>query len=151
LPTNIEDVPTTTNDSFPSAHIRSSATGASVNTENTRIASITTAMARHSLVSRKHHLGTFSRLLIFALEQLLKKFQLYRTTTPKVYVTKLELRIADVNPFLIRKIYITPSTVLYEGPYREEKCAVTRHYVDHQDRFLRVTFRDEGTILVLTK
>ncbi len=151
LSTNIEDVPTTNNNSSICPHIRSSATGASINTENTTIASITTAMARHSLVSRKHHLGTFSRLLIFALEQLLKKFKLDRTATPKVYVTKLEFRTANVNPFLIRKIYITPSTVLYEGPYREEKCAVTRHYVDHQDRFLRVTFRDEGKILVLTK
>ena len=151
LPTTTEDVPTTTNDSSISSHIRSSATGVSINTGNTKIASITTAMARHSLGSTKHHLGTFSRLLISALEQLLKKFQLYKTTKPKVYVTKLELRTANVNPFLIRKIYITPSTVLYEGPYREEKCAVTREYVEHQDRFLRVTFRDEGKILVLTK
>jgi len=151
LLTNTEDVSITTNDSPISSHIRSSATGASVNTGNTRIASITTAMGRHSLVTTKHHLGTFSRLLISALKQLLKKVQLQRTTTPKVYVTKLELRAVNVNPFLIRKIYITPSTVLYEGPYREEKCAVTRQYVDEQDRFLRVTFRDEGKILFLTK
>jgi hypothetical protein len=151
LPITTEDIPTTIDDSSISSHIRSSATGASINKADARIASITTSMTRLSLQSVKHHLGTFSRLLISALEQLLKTYQLYRTTTSRVYVTKLELRTASVNPFLIRKIYITPSTILYEGPYREEKCAVTREYVEHQDRFLRVTFRDEGKILDLTK
>ena len=72
----------------------------------------------------------------------------FQNNNTEVYVTKLELRTAKVNPFLIRKIYITPSTILYEGPYREEKCAVTRQFEEHQDRFLRVTFRDEGEILI---
>ena len=79
-----------------------------------------------------------------ALEQLLSKYELCRIPVTGVFVTKLELRTANINASLIRKIYITPSTVLYEGPYREEKCAVTRHFEKHQDRFLRVAFRDEG-------
>jgi hypothetical protein len=151
LPTAVEDVPATNNDSFMSPHIRSSATGASINTTNARLASITTDMTRRSLASSKDHFGTFSRLLCCALEHLLKKYQLYRSTKSGVYLTKLELRTANVNPSLIRKIYITPSTILYEGPYREEKCAVTREYAEHQDRFLRVTFRDEGKTLDLRK
>ncbi len=133
-------MPITTDDSSFSPHIRSSATGASINTADTNIASMT----RNSLWRSKHHLGTFSRLLIYARKQLVKNHQLCRSNTSGVYVTKLELRTGNVNSFLIRKIYITPSTVLYEGPYREEKCAVTRHFEEYQDRFLRVTFRDEG-------
>ena len=151
FPTTTENIPTTINDSRNPSHIRSSATGASLNAVNTEIASVTTAMKQHSLASTNYILGTFSRLLIYALEQLLKKFDLCRITTTGVYVTKLELRTANINPFLIRKIYITPSSILYEGPYREEKCVVTRTFVEHQDRFLRVTFRDEGMIIYLTK
>jgi hypothetical protein len=138
-------------DSLNLPHIRSSATGVPLNAANTQIASMTTAMKKHSLTSTNYILGTFSRLLIYALEQLLKKYELCRITPTGVYATKLELRTANINPFLIRKIYITPATILYEGPYREEKCAVTREFVEHQDRFLRVTFRDEGMIVDLTK
>lgn len=145
MPTAFDDVTTTTVDSTVSRHVRSSATGVVVNTANTEIASHTTAMIRHTLPSKKLHLGTFSRLLICALDQLLIKKQLYITKTkPRMYITKLERRTADENPFFIRKIYITPSTIFYEGPYREETCAVTREYIEYQDRFLRVTFRDEG-------
>jgi len=146
ITTITEDVPIIADDSTISSHIRSSATGAPINTTDTQIASLTTAMARHSLRPSKQHLGTFSRLLISALEQLLKKSQLYKSAKSGIFVTKLELRTPNVDSFLIRKVYITPSTVLYEGPYREEKCAVTRAYEEYQDRFLRVTFRDEGKI-----
>lgn len=103
-------------------------------------------MKYHSLAPSRSHLGTFSRLLLYSLEQLVKKCQLRSLRRSGLYVTKLELHTPNVNSFLTRKVYITPSTVLYEGPYREEKCAVTRQYEEHQDRFLRVTFRDEGKI-----
>jgi hypothetical protein len=144
ISTIIEDVPTIDDDSTIFQHIRSSATGAPINITDTKIASLTTSMKRNSLGPSKHHLGTLSRLLIAALEQLLKDYQLYKSANTGIFVTKLELRTPNVNSFLIRKIYITPSTVLYEGPYREEKCAATRAFEEYQDRFLRVTFRDEG-------
>ena len=140
----MEDVPSVMADSNNISHVRSSATGAYINSEDTQIPSLTAAMKKYSLGFSKHHLGTFSRLLLCALDQLLKKYQLRTLRSSGVYVTKLELRTPNVNSFLIRKIYITPSTVLYEGPYREEKCAITRQYEKYQDRFLRVTFRDEG-------
>ncbi|CAF4541298.1 unnamed protein product, partial [Rotaria sp. Silwood2] len=143
VPTTTEDLSNSTENSFISQHIRSCTTGRFINTTNTERISITSATAKHLFVQTKHHPGTFSRLLICALEQLLKKYELCRTKTTEIYATKLELRTANVEPFLIRKIYITPSTVLYEGPYREEKCAVTRYFVQHQNRFLRVAFRDE--------
>ncbi|CAF2105210.1 unnamed protein product [Rotaria magnacalcarata] len=130
-------------DRFISKHIRSCVTGSVVNDTDTDIASLKTPIENFSLAPSKCHIGIFSRFLISAFEELLKKFDLCRTATTKIYVTKLELRTASVDPFLMRKIYITPSTIFYEGPYREEKCAVTRQYVNHQDRFLRVTFRDE--------
>jgi hypothetical protein len=103
-------------------------------------------MTKLSSLANEHHLGTFSRLLLFALTELIKKNELRRITSNGMYVTKHESRTSKAIPFLIRKIYITPSTIFYEGPYREEKCAVTRHYEKQQDRFLRVTFRDEGEL-----
>ncbi|CAF3656841.1 unnamed protein product [Rotaria sordida] len=143
LPISTEDLCNDTNNLSISQHIRSCTTGKFINTADTEIASRVTFMTKPPLIITKRHIGTFSRLLISAFEQLLKKYELCRTQTTGIYVTKLELRTANAEPFLIRKIYITPSTVLYEGPYREEKCAVTRHYVQHQNRFLRITFRDE--------
>lgn len=101
-------------------------------------------MTKHSSQFSNYYLGTFSRLLLNALEQLIKSNQLRSLEPSGVFATRLELRSPNAHSSLIRKIYITPSTVLYEGPYREEKCAVTRHYEQYQDRFLRLTFRDEG-------
>jgi hypothetical protein len=141
--TMFDNVPTIDDDSTIFQHIRSSATGAPINITDTKIASLTTVVRRYLLRSSKHHLGTFSHLLIAALEQLIKNYEL-RKSASGIFVTKLELRTPNVNSFLIRKIYITPSTVFYEGPYCEEKCAVTRTFEEYQDRFLRVTFRDEG-------
>ncbi|CAF4753912.1 unnamed protein product [Rotaria sp. Silwood1] len=141
--TTTEDLSNNNDNSFISQNIRSCTTGKLVDFENIEIASITTDMKKFLSAPTKSHLGTFSRLLISAFEQLLKRFELCRTKTTGIYVTKLELRTTNADPFLMRKIYITPSTVLYEGPYREEKCAVTRRFVQHQNRFLRVTFRDE--------
>ncbi|CAF2744395.1 unnamed protein product [Rotaria sp. Silwood2] len=66
-----------------------------------------------------------------------------KKTKNGIILTKLELRTAKNDSLLTRKIYITPSSILYEGPYCEEKCVVTRQYVQYQDRFLRVAFRDE--------
>ena len=91
-------------------------------------------------------LGTFSRLLLTALSILQRRHDLRRDQEHSLYVTRAELRSANSHPFLIRKIYITPATILYEGPYQEEKCAVTRHFEQLQDHFLRVVFRDEGTL-----
>ena len=136
--------PTSSDDSFFSQHIRSSATGEPINAANSEIASNMTSSATYSLATTKSRLGTFSRLLISAMKQLAKKNELRRTKITGIYMTKLELRTASATPFLIRKIYITPSTIFYEGPYHEEKCAVTRQFEDYQDRFLRVTFRDES-------
>ena len=92
------------------------------------------------------HLGTLSRLLTFSLHELKEKHQLRTDANSGLLITKDELRWASSQLSLIRKIYITPSGIVYEGPYREEKCAVTRHYEQQQDQFLRVAFRDEGKI-----
>ena len=62
----------------------------------------------------------------------------------RIFVTRHELYPINPNVALIRKVYITPSTVLYEGPYQEEKCSVMRHFASVQNGFLRITFRDEG-------
>ena len=88
-------------------------------------------------------LGSLSRLLLLAIDELKRCHELV-LTTDKIYVTKHELRMEKTDLFLIRKIYITPSSFLYEGPYREEKCRVTRQYENEQDCFLRISFRDEG-------
>ncbi|CAM2712695.1 unnamed protein product [Rotaria socialis] len=132
-----------TDDPFISEYIRSCTTGELINDKDADIASLKTVMKKRSLPSKGYHTGIFGRLINFALKELLKKSEIYQTNTTKIYVTKLELRTINDNPFVMRKIYITPSTILYEGPYHEEKCVVTRQFVQHQDRFLRVTFRDE--------
>lgn len=147
VPTVVEDVPTTTMNSSIPTHIRLSTNGAPINVPKSEMKPARTSTTRVPIASKTYRLGTFSRLLISALSQLLKKHQLYKTTKPQVYATKRELRTANENLFFIRKIYITPSTVLYEGPYREETCAVIREHIKDQDRFIRVTFRDEGKII----
>ncbi len=101
-------------------------------------------IVRFNVPVQRHHLGYLSRFLILALKELKKKHELRQTTTDGIYITKHELYTINFNSSLIRKVYITPSTILYEGPYQEEKCLVTRHFAQEQDGFLRVSFRDEG-------
>ena len=144
VPPIFDDVPIVTDAGTQFPHLRSSATGAVINGVNPRIPSLTETMNRHLSRSSSRYLGTFSRLLLNAFEQLITHNRLRRLESSGVYATRLEINTPSAHSSLIRKIYITPSTVFYEGPYREEKCAVTRHYEEHQDRFLRVTFRDEG-------
>jgi hypothetical protein len=104
-------------------------------------------MSKFPNSENEYHVGTFSRLLLLSLEELIKKkYELRRITINGMYITKHESQLFKAIPFLIRKIYITPSTFFYEGPYREEKCAVTRRFEEQQDRFLRITFRDEGKL-----
>ncbi|CAF1202197.1 unnamed protein product [Rotaria sordida] len=135
---NMDDLPITDDDFFISKNIRFAATGGFINAE---IASKMTTM--ESLGLEKYPGGRLSRLFNLAFEKLLKNYELCRTASG-IVLTRLELRTAKNDSFLTRKIYITPSTILYEGPYCEEKCAVTREYVQYQDRFLRLTFRDEA-------
>ncbi|CAF1363950.1 unnamed protein product [Rotaria sp. Silwood1] len=138
LPIIMDDLPITDDDFFISKNIQCAATGDFINAE---IASKMTTMK--SLGLEKYSGGRLSRLFNLAFEKLLKNYELCRTASG-IVLTGLELRTTKNDPFLTRKIYITPSTILYEGPYCEEKCAVTREYVQYQDRFLRVTFRDEA-------
>jgi len=121
-----------------------SATGMLIDATNTEQVPLTDKIIQSDISLKNHQLGYLSRFLILALDQLQSKHELRRTTINGIYVTKHELCTVNVNSFLIRKVYITPSTILYEGPYREEKCPVTRHFVKEQDGFLRITFRDEG-------
>jgi hypothetical protein len=107
---------------------------------------ITASITEFNSAERTRDLGTFSRLLLFALERLREKHEVHREPHSRTYVTKYELRSAHSRPFLMRKIYITPSTIFYEGPYHEEKCAAIRLYENEQDQFLRVSFRDEGKL-----
>lgn len=140
----IDDVPIVTDISNKHSQLRSSATGAIINGDNPRIPSLTETMNQFSLRSPSRYPGTFSRLLLYAFKQLITDNRLRRLESSGAYATRLELHTPSAHSSLIRKIYITPSTVFYEGPYREEKCTVTREYEKYQDRFLRVTFRDEG-------
>lgn len=86
--------------------------------------------------------GLLSHLLLRAIKELKRHHEI--NTLNDIYVTKHELKPEKTYPFLIRKIYITPSSFLYEGPYTEEKCRVTRRFESEQDCFLRVSFRDES-------
>ena len=95
---------------------------------------------------QKHNLGYLSRFLLLALNQLEKKHKLCRTTIDRIYVTKHELNTVNNKSIFIRKVYITPSTILYEGPYREETCLVTRHFKNEQQGFVRICFRDESKL-----
>ena len=123
-----------------------SSTGESVRIPRARTLPIRNVTAKPTVHSSERHIGNLSRLLLHALNELRAKHELRREPTHGIYVTKHELRTYHRRPFLIRKIYITPSTIMYEGPYSEERCAVTRKYAEQSDRFLRVTFRDEGEI-----
>ena len=137
-------IPIITDDRIDLSHLRSSVTGEQINSGDVDMASSTVVLRSYRLRSSTHHLGTFSRLLLNVLDRLIKRGLLCILGPSGAYATKLELHIPSAHSFLIRKIYITPSTIFYEGPYREEKCAVTREYEKYQDRFLRLTFRDEG-------
>jgi hypothetical protein len=121
-----------------------SATGLSIDASNTEHIFPSNNITRLIASADRQHLGYLSRFLILALRQLQKKHELRQTTIDGVYITKHELYSPNFNSSLIRKVYITPSTILYEGPYQEEKCLVTRHYTRVQDGFMRVSFRDEG-------
>ncbi|CAF4723521.1 unnamed protein product [Rotaria sp. Silwood1] len=130
-------------DDVPSVTVHS-AIGTSIDATNTEQIFLTNNINRLNVSVQKHHLGYLSRFLILALKQLQNKHELRQTTIGGVYVTKHELHTIHSSSSFIRKVYITPSTILYEGPYREEKCLVTRHFEKQQDRFLRVSFRDEN-------
>ncbi|CAF1664186.1 unnamed protein product, partial [Adineta ricciae] len=124
---------------FPSFDILL-ATGSLVNMTSTEPLCLTGAMVRSI---RKDELGYPSRFLVIALNELRRKHELRRNSDSGIYVTKHELHKINKNSFFIRKIYITPCTILYEGPYREERCPVTRKFAREQEGFLRVSFRDE--------
>ncbi|CAF3855780.1 unnamed protein product, partial [Rotaria sp. Silwood1] len=143
----IKDIPDDDSESIIPLHLRSS-TGTTINVSHTEPVLTTIHMSKLSYVAKEHQLGTFSRLLLFALNELHEKHELRREPTTGMYITKHELRNINAHSFLIRKIYITPSSILYEGPYLEEKCAVTRHFEKYQERFLRVSFRDEDYSLL---
>lgn len=121
-----------------------SAIGSLIDTTNTALVFSTDNKIRFKLEVKGRRLGCLSRFLAFALNQLQQKNVLRRTDIDGIFLTRHELYPINPNVSLIRKVYITPSTVLYEGPYQEEKCSVTRHFASVQDGFLRVTFRDEG-------
>lgn len=115
-----------------------------IDATNTTLVFSTNHKIRFKSEVKGRRLGCLSRFLVFALNQLQQKNALRRTDRDRIFVTRHELYQTNKNVSLIRKVYITPSTVLYEGPYQEEKCSVTRNFVSVQDGFLRVTFRDEG-------
>ncbi|CAF4493058.1 unnamed protein product, partial [Rotaria sp. Silwood2] len=100
-----------------------SATGKPLN--NTGSTSVTINLSRIKLKdmypTNNDHIGSLSRLLCLGLFELRRKHQLNQITS----------------------VFITPSTIHYEGPHCEEACAVTRHFSELQDCFLRVSFRDE--------
>ncbi|CAF3263115.1 unnamed protein product [Rotaria sp. Silwood2] len=122
LPIVTDDFPIINDVSFISKNIRFAATGGFINAENAEIAPKMTTIK--SLGLEKYSSGRLSRLFNLAFEKLLKNYELCRTANG-IVLTRLELRTAKNDLFLTRKIYITPSTILYEGPYDEEKCAVT--------------------------
>ena len=121
-----------------------SAIGSLIDATNTVPAFSLDNKIRFQSQTQRCRLGCLSRFLILALNQLQQKNALRRTTIDGVFVTRHELYPVHPNVSLIRKVYITPATVLYEGPYREEKCSVTRYFASEEDGFLRVTFCDEG-------
>jgi RNA-dependent RNA polymerase len=45
-----------------------------------------------------------------------------------------------------RHVYVTPTTIVLEGPNPEQSNRIIRFYSEHQDRFLRVCFVDEGRL-----
>ena len=94
-------------------------------------------------VPNNNNNGVFSRLLMFALHELHKTMQIRTEETTEIYVTTKEIYPKKQTP-LVRKVFVTPSMIVYEGPYNEEQSAVTRHFSEYHDRFLRLAFRDEG-------
>lgn len=95
------------------------------------------------------HIGSLGRLLCLGLFELRRKHQLNQIGSG-IYVTKQEIRAVKVNDMSsLRKVFITPSAMHYEGPHVEEACAVIRNFSYLQDCFLRVSFRDEGKELKL--
>jgi len=92
------------------------------------------------------YFGSLSRFLCLALDELHRKPQVQQTREGS-YMMKHELRRVKTNTTShIRKVSITPSSIYYEGPQSEEYCAVTRHFIQFEDRFLRISFRDEGKL-----
>jgi hypothetical protein len=138
----IENVSSDIDNSLPV--VVHSAIDISIEATNTEKVFPTDNNIRFRVPRQRYHLKHLSHLLIVALEQLRNKHELRQTSIGGVYVTKHELHTINDNLSLGRKVYITPSTILYEGPYQEEKCLVTRHFAEQQDGFLRVIFRDEG-------
>ncbi|CAF1156330.1 unnamed protein product [Rotaria sordida] len=122
-----------------------SATGKPLNTATST--SVTIDLSRIKLKDLYHsnndRIGSLSRLLCLGLFELRRKHQLNQTISG-IYLTKQEMRaFKSKEIFSIRKVFITPSTIQYEGPHFEEACAVIRYFSKFQDCFLRVSFRDE--------
>ncbi|UJR19685.1 hypothetical protein I4U23_022819 [Adineta vaga] len=115
--------------------------------ESTDLSNMTTVKMSQMMLSRlpssASSPGLLSHLLLRAIKEL-KRYHEIVVNSDNVYITKNELILNKADSFLIRKIYITPPSFLYEGPYREEKCRVTRQFESEQDCFLRVSFRDEN-------
>lgn len=123
-----------------------SAMGTLINVKDTDFVLSTDNIDRLNIQGRKKFPGHLSWLLMRALKELQAHHELRRTKTDGIFVSKHELHSdsSSSNIMSIRKIYITPSTILYEGPYNEEKCLVTRQFSQVNDGFLRVCFRDES-------
>lgn len=130
-------------DNSPQIFVQS-AMGVEINATETEAVFPIDNISRLNIKGQEGYLGHLSWFLKRAIRQLKEKHELRRTPVDRIIVTKHELYFNHPNSMLIRKIYITPSTLLYEGPYHEEKCFVTRRFTHVQDGFLRVCFRDEG-------
>jgi RNA-dependent RNA polymerase len=50
------------------------------------------------------------------------------------------------NLFYCQHAFVTPTTILLEGPYPERSNRVIRQYAGYHDRFLRVSFVEEGRL-----
>ena len=90
------------------------------------------------------YFGSLSRFLCLALDELNQKHQLDQTETGAYMMKHEPRRVKSSAISHIRKVSITPSSIYYEGPQAEEYCAVTRRFIEFEDRFLRISFRDEG-------
>lgn len=49
----------------------------------------------------------------------------------------------------IRRVLVTPSKIYLVGPELEVSNRVVRHYKDHADRFIRISFLDENFRLIM--
>ncbi|UJR11158.1 hypothetical protein I4U23_015339 [Adineta vaga] len=142
IETNAEDSVTNTYQLLKPLH---SATGMRIDS----VSSSTITVEINGLNLRKLHsstvgyFGSLSRLICLALDELNRTYQLCQTETG-AYVTRQEMRQSQSNELsFIRKIFITPTSIHYEGPHPEQYCAVTRQFANVQHCFLRVSFRDE--------